>query len=178
MAEGVVHLRDTLNVAQEFTACGLQLGGGEVDVVDTEAEHDAVVQAVAWKHLRVGLEEVEHSAVRHRKERPALLFHHGREAENLATQLVHCGEPFGLERDSVPGDAFDLHRSSLGYGPSAGVHFLRVGRPQSRGTTTGCASVHEDTLSRELAPPDAIPPVSGEAAEQVFGPPSTAITRS
>src|SRR3954466_12758644 len=89
MAEGVVHLWDALNVAQHLTACGSQPGGGAVDVVAAEAERDAVVQAVARNHLRVRLEEVEHSAVRHRKERPALLFHHGREAENLPPRFLH-----------------------------------------------------------------------------------------
>src|SRR3954466_9286649 len=143
MAEGVVHLWDALNVAQHLTACGSQLGGGDVDVVDAEAEHNAVVQAVARNHLRVRLEEVEHSAVRHRKERPALLFHHGREAENLATQLLHRGKPFGLERDTVPGDAFDLHRSSFGHGPSAGRSLSQGRTSPVKGTTTGCASVRE-----------------------------------
>src|SRR3954469_14033516 len=137
MAEGVVHLWDALNVAQHLTACGSQLGGGDVDVVDAEAEHNAVVQAVARNHLRVRLEEVQHSALRHRKERPAVLFHHGREAENLATQLLHRGEPFRLERDTVPGDAFDLHRSSFGHGPSAGVFTLSGSDDPNQGNNNG-----------------------------------------
>src|SRR4051812_45219755 len=141
MAEGVVHLWDALNVAQHLTACGSQLGGGDVDVVDAEADRDAVVQAVARNHLRVRLEEVEHSAVRHRKERPAVLFHHGREAENLATQLLHRGKPFRLERDAVPGDAFYLHRSSFGHGPSAGVFTLSGRTTPIKGTTPVWVSV-------------------------------------
>src|SRR5436190_5180736 len=137
MAEGVVHLWDALNVAQHLTACGSQLGGGDVEVVDAEAEHDAVVQAVARNHLRVRLEEVERSAVRHRKERPAVLFHHGREAENLATQLLHRGKPFGLERDTVPSDAFDLHRSSFGHGPSAGCSLSQGRTTPIKGNNNG-----------------------------------------
>src|SRR5215204_5851489 len=137
MAEGVVHLWDALNVAQHLTACGSQFGDGDVDVVGAEAEHDAVVQAVARKHLRVRLEEVEHSAVRHRKERPAILFHHGREPENLATQLLHRGKRFGLERDTVPGDAFDLHRSSFGHGPSAGRSLSQGRKTPVKGNNNG-----------------------------------------
>src|SRR5215207_8596154 len=151
MAEGVVHLWDALNVAQHLTACGSQFGDGDDDVVDAEAEHDAVVQAVARNHLRVRLEEVEHSAVRHRKERPALLFHHGREAENLATQLLHRGKPFGLERDTVPSDAFDLHRSSFGHGPSAGRSLSQVGRPPIKGNNNGLAERAVAGCSRDLA---------------------------
>ena len=36
------------------------VGGRSFDVVDTEAEHDAVVQAVGRNHRRVRLKEVEH----------------------------------------------------------------------------------------------------------------------
>jgi hypothetical protein len=56
--------------------------------------------------------EVEHGAVWHREQRPAVLFDHGRETENLATQLLHRRELIGLESDAMPGDALDLHASN------------------------------------------------------------------
>jgi len=43
VAVRVVHLRDAMNLAQDLQACCLEFGGRGFDVVDAEAEHDAVV---------------------------------------------------------------------------------------------------------------------------------------
>jgi hypothetical protein len=56
--------------------------------------------------------EVEESAVRHREEGPPLLVDQRRQPEHLDHQLFHGGELVVLERDGVPGDAFDLHTST------------------------------------------------------------------
>src|SRR5829696_4343709 len=52
--------------------------------------------------------------------------------------------------------------------PPLGVHFLRVGRPQSRGTTTGWASVRECHPKDRLGPPcDGAPGRPGRGASSI-----------
>src|SRR5262249_3102137 len=68
----VVHLGDANDVAENLHASGFEFGRGGFDVIDTEAEHDSVVEAVVRK--LVGLVQVEDRAVRHGKQGPAILF--------------------------------------------------------------------------------------------------------
>ena len=51
MAVGVAHLGDADDVAEDLHASGFDFGGCGFDVIDTEAEHDSVVEAIGGEWL-------------------------------------------------------------------------------------------------------------------------------
>src|SRR5215211_2495646 len=80
------------------------------DVVDAEAEDDAVVEAV--RRNRLWSVEIEDRAVRHGEHRPTVRLHGRRKPENIDEQLLHRGEPIAVDDDGVPSNALNVHTSA------------------------------------------------------------------